>query len=145
MISAQQAASIRNAYVAYERAREKFDPKRFKRGGSYSPDELHQIEYMAGGEKPTNAELSKLEVYEFMTKPPQRLHAYYNDALTEVHTFMGERLGRIIWRGKERRPMGGLSQSVRVLGDNGKLYVGTCNLSSGTYCTLRLSTAKHSG
>jgi hypothetical protein len=142
MISATEAARIRSAYEAYERAREMFDPKRFKRGGGYTPADQVRIRTMAGVEPPTNSELGDLEAYDFVAKPPEKFSAYYNDAMTEVRAWPGNVLGKIIWKGQVRKPMGGRVTSVRVLGINGLMYVGTCNLSSGTYCTLRLSTAQ---
>jgi hypothetical protein len=139
LISSGEAARIRSALSAYEKAQESFDPKRHKRGGGWTESEQQQIAKSAGGRRPTNEELSELEVYEFMTSPPERLFAYYNKELTEIHNWMGVRLGRIIWRGHERRQMGGKLVSVRAIGENGRTYVGTCNMTGGTYCKLRLS------
>jgi hypothetical protein len=90
--------------------------------------------------KASNRAKGKLELHEFMTRPPEKLFAYYKgnaqvgDAIT---TWMGDVLGTVIHRGKVTHPMGGSVVSIRVRGKNGLEYAGRCNLSSGTYCNLR--------
>jgi hypothetical protein len=140
MITTARANRIREAYRANERAREAFDPKRYKRGGGYTPAEIRSIERMAGVKKPTNAELSKLEIHDIMRNPPEKLFVYYDKEFRHVSTWMGDVVGTIVQRGRERRPMGGRVVSVRVRAINGYTYLGTCNLSSGSYCRLRRST-----
>ncbi len=141
-ISATEAASIRSAIERDERARKEFDPRRFQRGGGYTPAEVAAIKKLAGGAAPSNEQRSALEVHDFVTNPPEHLFAYYDDGMKHVKTWMGDILGTIVSRGQERRPFGGRVVSVHVLGINGVRYVGTCNLSSGTYCRLRRSNAK---
>lgn len=131
------AGDIRRRYEAYEEARQRFDPRRFARGGGYDPAEVTEIERLAGAKHPTNDELGRLEAYEFVVDPPERLFAYYDDDFKHISTFGSTFLGLISHRGRERRPMGGRVVSVRVWTINGFMYHGTCNLSSGTYCRLR--------
>ena len=137
MIQASEAARIRRAHDAHARARKQFDPKRFKRGGGYTPAEMKEIDRIAGVPAPSNEQMSQLEVYEFVTKPPDKVFAYYNDDMTRIQTWTGDVLGTIVWRGQETRPMGGRVVRVRVHAINGHHYAGTCNRSSGTYCVLR--------
>lgn len=137
MISASQAHAIQSAHERYERARERFDPKRYKRGGGYMPSEIAEIERLAGCKQPTNRARGALELWRFVAHPPDTLFAYYDASFRHVTTFMGDVIGTIVSKGKETRPMGGRVVSVRVRGINGVTYVGTCNLSSGTYCRLR--------
>jgi len=132
---------IRDANERFERAREKFDPKRFKRGGGYTPEDYATISRMAGLKKPpSNRAKGKAELYGFLTRPPEKLFAYYKgdarvgDAITN---WLGDVLGIITRRGKETRPMGGRAVSIVMRGKNGVHYAGRCNLSSGTYCTLK--------
>jgi hypothetical protein len=138
----RQAENIRRRYAAFEHAREVFDPKRFKRGGGYTPADYRQIAKMAGVRKPTNEEMGKLEVYEFTHHPPEKLFAYYSSDMKRITSWMGDVLGTITHVGRERRPMGGRVVSVRVQAINGLSYVGQCNLSSGSYCRLRRSTGR---
>jgi hypothetical protein len=140
MISEAKATHILQRYERYEKAREQFDPKRFKRGGGYTPQDVKAIEKMAAVRKPSNEELGELEYYGFMTSHPEHVFAYYKgqaEVGQDITNWMGHVLGRIVHRGVERRPMGGRVVSVHVAGANGISYVGTCNLSSGNYCRLR--------
>lgn len=135
----KQAENIRRRYKAFESAREAFDPKRYKKGGGYTPADYRQIAKMAGVRKPTNEELGKLEVWEFVHDRPETVFVYYSSDMKHVQTWMGDVLGVITNVGKERRPMGGRVVNVRVRAINGLNYVGQCNLSSGNYCRLRQS------
>ena len=137
MITADRARQIRHAQEIYEAERKRFDPRRFSRGGSYTPQDIAEIERRAEVRSPTNEERGQLEVYEFMTNPPDKFYAFYSDDMRHIKTFMGEIIGDIVHRGAERRPMGGRVVSVRVRGINGATYAGTCNMSSGTYCLLK--------
>lgn len=145
MISELQAQDILSRYKAYEGARERFDPRRYKRGGGYTPADKDAIERMAGVRQPSNDELGELEFYNFMTKAPDAIFAYYkHDARVgeEISNFPGKVLGAIVWRGQETRPLGGRMVSIRMRGVNGFMYAGKCNLSSGTYCRLRKMSGK---
>jgi hypothetical protein len=140
--SPKRATIIRDAEARFEAAREKYDPKRFKRGGGYKPEEYAAIARMAGLKKPpSNRAKGKTELYEFMAYPPGQLFAYYKgdanvgDAIT---TFMGDVLGHVVWRGTVTKPLGGRRVAIRMKGKNGFVYGGNCNLSSGTYCRLKM-------
>jgi hypothetical protein len=112
-----------------------------RRRTSVTRKRAHVLEgALAGGRKVSNRAKGKLEVHRFLEHPPERLFAYYSgDARVgdNIHTWMGDRLGTIVHRGKETRPLGGRVVNIRVRGINGFLYAGRCNLSSGTYCNLR--------
>ena len=86
----------------------------------------------------TNRLRSELEVYDFLTKQPERYFAYYDDA-GNITTFMGDRLGSISREGRIVRPFGsgGRIQYVVVRAINGFDYRGTCAVENGTYCRLR--------
>jgi len=137
VIDQQTYDSIMARERAYEVARERFDPRRYKRGGGYSPTDVDEIERMAGARAPSNEERGAAELYAWVHDPPDKYLAYYNDAMTEIHTWMGDVIGRIVSRGTPTRRMGGTTQSVRVVGTNGVRYHGVCNKTGGTYCRLR--------
>jgi hypothetical protein len=54
MISESKASSILARYKRYEEASKRFDPKRAKRGGGYTHEEIRAIEDLAGTRRPTN-------------------------------------------------------------------------------------------
>lgn len=142
LISKGRAESIRARIRRFEQERERHDPKRFQRGGSYEPAEYAAIARRAGVRRPTNEELGRLERRDFMTNPPEHLFAYYGknaDVGEEISTWAGNKLGIIVERGKISHPFSGSGKVVHVVarGYNGHLYSGRCNLSSGTYCRLR--------
>ena len=136
-ISERQARVIQNAYDANESARRAHDPKRYKRGGSYSKTTRAAIDKMAGVKSPSNRARGKLEFYRFMRDKPEHVFAYYTDDFRTVTTWMGQKLGDIVWKGAITRPMGGKMQAIRVRGVNGCMYAGRANLSSGTYVRLK--------
>jgi hypothetical protein len=140
-MTARRAHVIRTSEDRFEHARKTHDPRRFERGGGYTPEEYRAIARRAGiSRRPSNVAKSKLEVYEFLHNPPERAFAYYSDNMREIHTFMGHKLGDIVWRGVVMRRGfggGGKTQAIRVRGINGVMYHGNCNLSSGQYCRLR--------
>lgn len=93
----------------------------------------------------TNEERGALELFQFVALQPERVFAYYNtqhgplvgDAIS---TFMGDRLGHVIHRGRVVHPFGNRNARilhVHVRAINGYNYRGTCALDSGTYCKLR--------
>lgn len=69
-ITKAEADRIRRAYEATDEARKVFDPKRYQRGGGYSPADMQKIADLAGVASPSNAERGALELYEFMHDPP---------------------------------------------------------------------------
>jgi len=139
MISAARHRMLRSREDAYERAREKFDPKRFRRGGGYTPLDVRDILKIAGLKRsPTNRERSQIEVYEFLTKKPERVFVYADKDLTAVKTWMGDKLGAIVRKSSPYRSlMGDTRVNIRVLGGSGAIYSGTCYVSAGDYCRLK--------
>lgn len=135
----RRARVIRESHERFERSRETHDPKRYKRGGGYSPEEYKAIARRAGiSRAPSNKAKGKLEAYEFMRNPPDKLFAYYSNDMRRVTTFTGDKLGDIVWRGSVVRGFGGgKTQAIRVRGINGVMDHGRCNLTGGTYCRLR--------
>ena len=59
-----------------------------------------------------------------MHDKPEHVFAYYTDDFRTVTTFMGQKIGDIIWKGAITRPMGGKMQAIRVRGVNGCMYAG---------------------
>jgi hypothetical protein len=137
----RRAAIIEQAYGRYERAREAHHPKKFKRGGGYTPEEERSIASRAGlKRRPSNRAMGKLELHRFMSSPPDHLFTYYKHEARvgeAITNWMGDVLGHVTYRGRETRPFGGRVVRIRMRGRNGVDYAGTCNLSSGTYCRLR--------
>lgn len=136
-LTPRQAEIIRRRAAAYERAMKEFDSKKFKRGGGWTAEEIREIERRAGTKWPSNRAFGKLEKFDFLNHPPERLFAYYDRDLRCVTTWMGDVLGTIVHRGRESRPFGGRVVPIRVRAINGYMYSGRCNLSGGDYCRLR--------
>lgn len=92
MISAVERAQLEQEFYRYEAAREKFNPRRFKRGGSYSPTDIAQIVASAGLQAaPTNAQRSAVEVYDFhLLTEPSEVFGYVTDSGTSLATWLGE-------------------------------------------------------
>lgn len=84
---------------------------------------------------------AKLELYDFVHEKPERYFAYYRDNAAAgelIVNWTGLTLGRIesagaIWTSN----FGDKRRSVRVRGVNGVTYIGTAQLSNGTYVRLR--------
>lgn len=87
---------------------------------------------------PRNREMSKKEIAAWLSDPPEHAFVYYSKDMREVRNWMGVKMGDIVAKGKVAWKLnGGRSQSIRVQGTNGMVYVGNCNLTGGTYCRLR--------
>jgi hypothetical protein len=87
-----------------------------------------------------NADLSKLEVYEFITNPPTTYFCYVNLEKREVTTWTGDTLGTILRMGHKFRCgfwPGADRQAIRFQGINGKVYAGTCFCGSGSYARVK--------
>lgn len=138
-VTERRARVIRESETRFEEARKAHDPKRYKRGGGYTPEEYKAIAKRAGiSRSPSNRAKGKLEAYEFKHHPPDKFFAYYDMRKLVVTTFTGDKLGHIVWVGATQRGFGGgKSQSIRVRGINGVMYAGRCNMTGGTYCNLR--------
>jgi hypothetical protein len=138
MISRDTYLKLRDMSRRYEAARKRYDPKRYQRGGGYTPKDCAAIAMIAGIPRDTtNDEKGQVEEFEWRMFPPSKYFAYYDKGLTEITNFTGICLGGIIWKGEEFRDnLGGRRQNIKVLGSNNVFYTGVCNKSSGTYCRL---------
>jgi len=137
MISRERYLKLREMTRRYEAARKKFDPKRYQRGGGYDVKDRTIISAMAGHRDTTNEEKSQIEDFEWRMYPPSRAFGYYDAAMTKITGFMGNVLGRIIWKGSVTRAFGGKRQNITIVGTNNVMYAGVCNLTGGTYCRLK--------
>lgn len=144
MISKEEASRIRRSVDAFERARASFDPKRFKRGGGYRPEEYQEIAKKAGlSHVPSNEEKGRLELFEFHEKRPKDLFAYYEGEArvgSAIKTWMGDVVGHVVQRGSEYRAgryPGTKMVKIRVRSVTGDVYSGSCNLEGGNYCKLK--------
>lgn len=133
-------SETRRRLAAWQAAEREFWRKdqRFRRGG-LSREEVLIIDRAAGTTRPTNEEISELEVADFLRDPPLHLFAYYSDDSDLITNFMGAPLGEITRRGARSRAFGRgtFLQHVTVTAINGYYYSGTCNLETGTYCKLK--------
>ncbi len=142
-ISAAQAENIRACYQASEKARELFDPKRFKRGGGYTPADQREIERIAGCKSPSNEDLSALEVYDFVHSPPDKYFLYIDRKNNTATTWMGDIIGHVAvpraW-GQEMLsniPVGDARITIAVRGINGVSYRGTYFAGAGDYARVK--------
>jgi len=156
-VSPRRAAVIERSYQAIEKAREAHDPKRFKRGGSYSVEEQRAIARAAGLKKaPSNVALGRLELHRFTTERPAHLFAYYKGDSPKsgeaITNFTGEKLGHVVSTGSIYKTGSGYPRTrmlpVRVRAITGDVYSGVANLDTGTYVKLKkvggkASAAKH--
>lgn len=145
MISRDTYRKLKAMNDRFEAARKKFDPKRYERGGSYSPKDNATIAAMAGTRGTTNEEKAQIEDFEWRMFPPSRYFGYYDTAMTKITGFMGNLLGRIVYKGPVVKAWGGKRQNVTVRGTNNVMYSGTCNLTGGTYCRLKRIKGKRFG
>ncbi len=143
MITKKEADDLRDRYNAYEAARRGFDPKRFQRGGGYTPADEKRITEAAGVTRPTNEEMSRLEIYEFVTAPPERYFLYVQETTKKATTFMGDVLGDITLGRRYKAPSFGSAYTaservpVSIRAINGYTYSGTYYASSGSYARVK--------
>ena len=145
MISRDTYLKLRAMTARYEAARKKFDPKRYERGGGYDAKDRTIISAMAGTRDTTNEEKAQIEDFEWRVFPPSRYFGYYDKAMTKITGFMGNLLGRIVYKGPVTRAFSGKRQNVTVRGTNNVMYSGICNLTGGTYCRLKRILGKRFG
>lgn len=149
-ITKAEADRIRRAYEANEAARKVFDPKRYQRGGGYSPADVQKIADLAGVASPSNAERGALELYEFMHDPPTVKFLYVTENKNgydphKAQTFAGDYLGRVYFGQRYRAAgFGGRSAAtervpITLYAVNGKRYVGTYFSGAGNYARVRLA------
>ena len=86
-----------------------------------------------------NAELSAMEVYEFMTDPPKKYFAYVNMQTLKVTSWTGDTIGTISAYARPwRSNFGDTRQNITVNAINGKQYYGVYYTSAGDYCRLTM-------
>src|SRR5215469_13279623 len=105
------------------------DSIRGKNGwASYRPeDKPAHIPYV------TNEERSALEVFEFITNPPDKYFLYIDEKNGTATTWMGDMLGNVSLGREYRDSFGGRRVPITVHGINCKKYHGTYYKSSGNY------------
>ena len=82
--------------------------------------------------------LTQVEVYEFVTNPPDRYFAYVNLDKRIITTWTGDKLGDITFRSAPHTSnMGDVRVNIRVKAVNGLNYAGTFYQSAGDYCRIR--------
>jgi len=150
MISKDIAEKIRADIQAYEAARKGFDPRRYEKGGGYTPAEIATIEKMAGLTHSTvdtrNAQRGDLEQYDFFHDAPERYFLYIDDATGRATTWNGLLLGRVEHGSSYKSPSFGhpsVRVPVKVYAINGWIYSGTYYASSGNYARVKRTTKKH--
>lgn len=132
MITPQQAADIRqrnDALMAW------VDSVRGKNGwASYKPEDKP-----AHVPDVSNNERSALEVFDFITNPPEKYFLYINEGQGTATTWTGETLGHVTFGREYRDNFGGKRQPVWIRGINGLKYHGTYYKSSGNFARIRIS------
>jgi hypothetical protein len=132
MITAQQATDIRtrnDALMAW------VDSIRGKNGwASYRPEDKP-----ADVPDVTNEERSSLEVFDFVSNPPDKYFLYINEDNRTATTWTGDVLGRVSLGCEYRDNFGGRRVPVTIHAINGRVYHGTYYKSSGNYARIRAS------
>jgi hypothetical protein len=138
MITAEKAQDIRNREAALTAWR--------GNRNSYKTGEPEA----AGLNPPTNEERSALEVFDFVTNPPERYFIYVTRPKVQAGytlgfqrtiatTWTGEKLGEAYLGGKFVSNFGDERYSITVRGINGKKYIGTYFAGAGDYARIRLA------
>jgi hypothetical protein len=125
MIDTSTARDIRQRHQRYQRWRHRHYP-----GMSHPSDETPPY-------APSNAELSQLEVYEFVTNPPGHYFLYVKTESGRATTWMGDELGTVEFRARWRSNFGDIRQNIRIQAINGRTYTGTYYRSAGDYARVR--------
>jgi len=133
----------RDQYEALKRRFEQFEIWRAGRT-SYPADSVPKLLEV------TNEERSEMEVYEFVTDPPEKYFLYCsfskdakNNEFTHygasgfATTWTGQKLGNIQCGHTWRSNWGDTRVSIRVYGINGVTYAGTYFKSSGNYARVK--------
>ena len=136
MITKEQAEQIRkdNAqFMAW------VDTQRGRNGwASYKPSDVP-----AGIPQPTNEQRSALEVYDFVTDPPEKYFLYIDEQKKIATTWTGECLGNVLFGREFESPAFGGFPSKRVpitlYAINHATYYGTYFKSSGSYARVKMS------
>jgi len=85
----------------------------------------------------SNEERSALEVFEFVTNPPDKYFLYINEKNRTATTWTGEKLGDVGFGCEYRDNFGGKRVPITVYAINGRTYHGTYYKSSGDYARIR--------
>jgi hypothetical protein len=134
MITQNEYNTLLERNNKFEEMRSKMFPKQ----NSFSKEMILQITLRSGVEQLTNEERSKLEVYEFCHKPPENYILYINEKESIATTWMGEKLGKVIFGKEWKSNMGDVRISIVIKAINGKTYCGTYYKSSGDFAKIRL-------
>ena len=130
MITPEQANDIRarnNALMAW------VDSIRGKNGwASYRPEDKP-----AHVPDVTNEERSALEVFEFVTNPPDKYFLYISEKNRTATTWTGDLLGHVSFGREYRDSFGGKRVPITVRVINGHTYHGTYFKSSGNYARIK--------
>lgn len=130
MITEQEYRLLKNKYDTYHKARKEYMRKHKTNGIPVGVIDLPS---------PTNDEVSSIEVYEFVTNPPDKYILYVDLPKRIVTTWTGELLGKIISTGKTHRSnMGDTRIPIRIKAINGKEYYGTFYQSAGDYARIEM-------
>jgi len=135
VITPEQAADIRNRnnhLMAWA------DSIRCKNGwASYRPEDKP-----ADVPDVSNEERSSLEVFDFVTNPPDKYFVYLNEKTETATTWTGELLGQVSFGREYRDNSGGRRVSVTVRAINGREYFGTFYKSHGDYARIKATKAQ---
>lgn len=136
MITETEYNIHRNRINAYEIHRNSLYPERC----SFDQDMIANIIKFAGIDRsPTNEERSAVEVYEFVTNPPDKYFLYINCTKRIATTWTGDKLGDVSFGSEYRDNFGGKRVPITVYAINGKRYHGTYYKSSGDYARIKLA------
>lgn len=80
---------------------------------------------------------TKIEVWEFIHKKPEKYFLYIREKTCTAVNWTGENLGRVIMGVQFRSNMGDVRVPVTVFGINGITYYGTYYKSSGDYARVK--------
>jgi len=131
VITPEQAQDIRTRNAALNQW---IDTIRGKNGwASYKPEDKP-----ANVPDVSNEERSALEVFEFVSNPPDKYFLYINEKDHTATTWTGEKLGNVSFGREYRDNFGGKRIPVNVYAINGKTYHGTYYKSSGDYARVRV-------
>ena len=119
----------------YKILKNKYNQFNFARNGRtvLSPEDLKTMP-----EQPTADEISSIEVYEFITNPPDKYFLYVDAKKNIVTTWTGEVLGKCYLGRKYKSNMKDVRQSIDVYAINGKKYFGIYYTSAGDYARIKL-------
>jgi len=132
MITPEQARDIRNRNDALNRW---VDSIRGRNGwASYKPEDKP-----ASVPDVTNEERSALEIFDFVTNPPDKYFLYIQEQDSTATTWTGDKLGHVSFGREFRDSFGGKRVPVTIHAINNATYHGTYYKSSGSYARVRMS------